>query len=53
LMAICPSLVVAVPSVGGICHHPAEFTSPEDLELGARVLTEMLWRFCAGTATLG
>ncbi len=50
LMAVCPAIVVAVPSVGGICHNPAEFTAPEDLALGAQILTRMLWRYCTGAA---
>jgi N-carbamoyl-L-amino-acid hydrolase len=40
----CPAIVVAVPSVGGIVHNPAEYTSPEDLHAGAEVLARMLWR---------
>ena len=43
-----PSVVVAVPSVGGICHHEDEFTKPEDLEAGLIVLTDMLVRLCEG-----
>lgn len=40
----CPAIVVAVPSVGGIVHNPAEYTAPEDLHAGAEVLARMLWR---------
>lgn len=40
----CPAIVVAVPSVNGVIHNPAEFTSPEDLHAGADVLARMLWR---------
>ena len=43
---VCPSIVIAVPSVGGVIHHPTEFTSEEDRLLGAEILTGMLWRFC-------
>lgn len=43
MAALCPSVVIGVPSVGGICHHPHEYTAPEDLELGAQILTDMLW----------
>ncbi len=43
LGALCPSVVIAVPSAGGVCHHPSEFTPPEDLQLGAAVLADMLW----------
>jgi N-carbamoyl-L-amino-acid hydrolase len=43
---VCPSIVIAVPSVGGVMHDPAEFTSEADRELGASILAGMLWRFC-------
>jgi N-carbamoyl-L-amino-acid hydrolase len=46
LSTLCPAVVVATPSVGGMCHHEAEFTRPEDLEQGLRLLTAMLWRLC-------
>jgi beta-ureidopropionase / N-carbamoyl-L-amino-acid hydrolase len=35
-----------VPSVGGVIHHPEEFTTPEDRIFGVQVLAGMLWRFC-------
>jgi N-carbamoyl-L-amino-acid hydrolase len=44
LTRLCPSIVVAVPSVGGICHAPEEFTEPADLKLGLDFLTGMLER---------
>ena len=47
MAAVCPSVVIAVPSVGGVIHHPTEFTSEVDRALGASILTRMLWRFCA------
>jgi N-carbamoyl-L-amino-acid hydrolase len=40
------SIVVVVPSVGGVIHHPTEFTSQEDRLLGTQILAAMLWRFC-------
>jgi len=46
LIPVCPSVVLNVPSVGGVCHHPSEFTRPEDLELGADLLARVLWRLC-------
>lgn len=46
LSTLCPSVVVVTPSVGGMCHHEAEFTKPEDLEEGLRLLTAMLWTLC-------
>lgn len=42
----CPSIVIAVPSVDGVIHHPTEFTTPEDRAIGTRILTAMLWDFC-------
>jgi beta-ureidopropionase / N-carbamoyl-L-amino-acid hydrolase len=42
LAAICPVLMLTVPSLDGLCHHPAEWTSPEDLELGAAWLASVL-----------
>jgi N-carbamoyl-L-amino-acid hydrolase len=41
---LCPSIVVATPSIGGICHSPLEDTRPEDLALGLDLLTGMLER---------
>ncbi|MBH0236364.1 Zn-dependent hydrolase [Methylobrevis albus] len=41
-----PSVVIAVPSVGGVIHHPTEFTTEDDRLLGAQILADMLWRFC-------
>lgn len=46
MIALCPSVVLVVPSVGGVCHDPAEFTRDEDLALGAEVLARVLWRLC-------
>ena len=33
-----PAAMLFVPSRDGISHNPAEYTSPEQCELGARVL---------------
>ena len=44
LARLCPSIVIATPSVGGICHSPDEYTSPEDLALGLDLLHGMLER---------
>jgi N-carbamoyl-L-amino-acid hydrolase len=38
LAAICPIVMVFVPSVGGISHSPKEFTKPEDVANGVDVL---------------
>ena len=42
LAPFTPSIVITVPSVGGICHSPLERTEPADLTLGLDVLTDML-----------
>lgn len=44
LAAVCPSLVIAVPSREGLCHSPREWTDPADLRLGVAWLTRMLAR---------
>lgn len=38
----CPSGMIFVPSVGGISHNVEEYTTPEDLVLGADVLLHTL-----------
>ena len=38
LARLCPTAMIFVPSVNGISHNPAEYTSPEELEAGANVL---------------
>jgi hydantoinase/carbamoylase family amidase len=39
-----PIGMIFVPSAGGISHHPDEYTAPEDLERGVRVLAGTLAR---------
>ena len=39
---ICPSIVVAVRSIGGICHNAVEYSAPEDLAAGTRILVRVL-----------
>ena len=46
MAAVCPSVLLMVPSVGGVCHHPDEFTHPDDVVLGADILARVLWRLC-------
>ena len=46
MAGICPSVMLVVPSVGGLCHNPAEFTHPADVALGAELLTRLLARLC-------
>ena len=42
-----PVGMVFVPSVGGISHHPDEYTAPEDLDRGVQVLARTLARLAA------
>ena len=42
LARVCPTGMVFVPSVDGVSHNPAEYTSPEDLEAGANVLLHVM-----------
>ncbi len=44
LASVLPSAMLFVPSVGGISHNEAEFTSMEDLVAGADVLAGVLCR---------
>jgi beta-ureidopropionase / N-carbamoyl-L-amino-acid hydrolase len=48
LMAtMCPTAMILVPSQDGISHSPDEFTSPEDLEIGANVLLDTTLKLAA------
>ena len=38
----CPTAMIFVPSVGGISHKPAEFTTPEQIGAGAEVLLRVV-----------
>jgi N-carbamoyl-L-amino-acid hydrolase len=42
LVPVCPAGMIFVPSRGGVSHHPAEYTSPEQLAAGTRVLAATL-----------
>ncbi len=41
---VCPTAMVFVPSVDGISHNPAEYTSPEDLIAGSNILLHVMYR---------
>ena len=41
---ICPTGMIFIPSVGGVTHNEAEFSRPDDLTAGARVLANVLAR---------
>jgi beta-ureidopropionase / N-carbamoyl-L-amino-acid hydrolase len=47
LAPFTPSIVIAVPSIGGLCHTPLERTEPADLALGLDVLTDVLGNLIA------
>ena len=42
LARVCPSSMVFVPSVNGLSHNIAEYTSPADIEAGANVLLQVV-----------
>jgi acetylornithine deacetylase/succinyl-diaminopimelate desuccinylase-like protein len=42
-----PIGMIFVPSVGGISHHPDEYTAPADLDRGVQVLAGTLARLAA------
>jgi ureidoglycolate amidohydrolase len=42
-----PVGMIFVPSVGGVSHHPDEYTAPEDLDRGVQVLAGTLARLAA------
>lgn len=42
LAAVCPTAMIFVPSVDGISHNVKEFTKPEHIEAGARVLLDVM-----------
>ena len=39
---ICPSTMIFIPCRGGVSHRPDEFSSPEQIEAGVRVLAQTL-----------
>jgi N-carbamoyl-L-amino-acid hydrolase len=43
MAAVCPSGMIFVPSRGGVSHHPSEYTSPEQLAAGAKVLAATVY----------
>jgi hydantoinase/carbamoylase family amidase len=47
LGAAVPIGMVFVPSRGGVSHHPDEYTAPEQLDAGVRVLARVLARLAA------
>lgn len=41
---LCPATMIFIPCRGGVSHRPDEFSSPEQIEAGVRVLTKTLAR---------
>jgi N-carbamoyl-L-amino-acid hydrolase len=42
---ICPTTMIFIPCRGGVSHRPDEYSSPEQIEKGDRVLAETLARY--------
>ena len=51
LARVCPTAMVFTPSVNGLSHNPAEYTSPEDLEAGANVLLHTMLALAESSAS--
>lgn len=45
---LCPTAMVFIPSIGGLSHNPAEFSTDEDMAAGANVLLSAAWRVANG-----
>ncbi|HEV7259817.1 MAG TPA: M20 family metallo-hydrolase [Bosea sp. (in: a-proteobacteria)] len=45
---LCPTAMVFIPSIGGLSHNPAEFSTDEDMAAGANVLLSAAWRAANG-----
>ena len=41
---LCPTAMVFIPSIAGLSHNPAEFSTDEDMVRGANVLLSAAWR---------
>ncbi len=39
---VCPSVMIFIPCRGGVSHRPDEFSSPEQIERGVRILAQTL-----------
>ncbi len=48
LARVCPTAMIFVPSCDGVSHNPAEHTEPQDIEAGANLLAEVVWRIANG-----
>ena len=45
---ICPSTMIFIPCRGGVSHRPDEYSSPEQIETGVRILAQTLAESAAG-----
>ncbi|MFB5676120.1 M20 family metallo-hydrolase [Paenibacillus terreus] len=52
LSAICPTGMIFVPSRHGISHNPGEYTEPEALKNGFKILADVLYQFGYGSVDL-
>jgi N-carbamoyl-L-amino-acid hydrolase len=41
---LCPTAMVFIPSIGGLSHNPAEFSTDDDMISGANILLTTAWR---------
>jgi len=41
---LCPTAMVFIPSIGGLSHNPAEFSTDDDMVAGANILLTTAWR---------
>ena len=42
MAAICPTTMIFIPCRGGVSHRPDEYSSPEQIAMGVRVLAQTL-----------
>lgn len=47
---VCPSTMIFIPCRGGVSHRPDEYSSPEQIETGVRILAETLARLAGAAA---
>jgi N-carbamoyl-L-amino-acid hydrolase len=42
MVPLCPTGMIFVPCRGGVSHNPAEYSAPDQLAAGTRVLAQVL-----------
>jgi len=50
---VCPTAMIFIPCRGGVSHRPDEYASPEQIEMGVRVLAGSLAAAAGGEGSLG